>query len=75
MIDYLTADEEENFTIAQANDLFDPETREFGYTDEDGVFHKSARVLARTTDTNGVFGEAMDVPPDGQTTWTCRRAR
>ncbi len=37
-IDYLTADEEENFTIAQANDLFDLET-------------------------NGVFGEAMDVPP------------
>ena len=63
-IDYLTADEEENFTIAQANDLFDLETREFGYTDEDGVFHKSARVLARTTDTNGVFGEAMDVPPE-----------
>ena len=63
-IDYLTADEEENFTIAQANDLFDLETREFGYTDEDGVFHKSTRVLARTTDTNGVFGEAMDVPPE-----------
>lgn len=63
-IDYLTADEEENFTIAQANDLFDLETREFGYTDEEGVFHKSARVLARTTDTNGVFGEAMDVPPE-----------
>ena len=63
-IDYLTADEEENFTIAQANDLFDLETREFGYTDEDGVFHKATRVLARTTDTNGVFGEAMDVPPE-----------
>ena len=36
-IDYLTADEEENFTIAQANDLFDLETREFGYTDEELV--------------------------------------
>ena len=30
-VDYLTADEEENYIIAQANDLFDPETREFGY--------------------------------------------
>jgi DNA-directed RNA polymerase subunit beta len=63
-IDYLTADEEENFTIAQANDTFDLDTREFGYRDEQGVFHKSTRVLARTTDSNGVFGEAMDVLPE-----------
>ena len=62
-IDYLTADEEENYTIAQANELFNLETREFGYTDEDGVFHKSARVLCRTRDANGVFGEPDEVDP------------
>ena len=37
-VDYLTADEEENYAIAQANEMFDPETREFGETDRDGVF-------------------------------------
>ena len=47
-IDYLTADEEENYTIAQANELFNLETREFGHTDEDGVFHKSARAVRVT---------------------------
>ena len=62
-IDYLTADEEENYTIAQANELFNLETREFGHTDEDGVFHKSARVLCRTRDVNGVFGEPDEVDP------------
>ena len=62
-IDYLTADEEENYTIAQANELFNLETREFGHTDEDGVFHKSARVLCRTRDANDVFGEPDEVDP------------
>ena len=62
-IDYLTADEEENYTIAQANELFNLETREFGYTDDDGVFHKAARVLCRTRDANGVFGEPDEVDP------------
>ena len=62
-IDYLTADEEENYTIAQANELFNLETREFGHTDEGGVFHKSARVLCRTRDANGVFGEPDEVDP------------
>ena len=40
-VDYLTADEEENYTIAQANDLFDPETRKFGTFDDQGVFHEA----------------------------------
>ena len=62
-IDYLTADEEEHYTIAQANELFDLETREFGYTDDDGVFQKAARVLCRTRDANGVFGEPDEVDP------------
>ena len=62
-VDYLTADEEENYTIAQANDLFNPDTREFGTFDENGEFHVAARVLCRTKDANGVFGEPDEVPP------------
>ena len=46
-VDYLTADEEENYTIAQANDLFDPETRKFGTFDDQGVFHEAVRVLCQ----------------------------
>ncbi|MGN0059201.1 MAG: DNA-directed RNA polymerase subunit beta, partial [Coriobacteriales bacterium] len=30
-VDYLTADEEENYYIAQANEPFNPDTREFGH--------------------------------------------
>ncbi len=63
-IDYLTADEEENYTIAQANEKFNLETREFGTTDKDGVFHKATRVLCRTKDAAGVFGEPEEVPPE-----------
>ena len=63
-IDYLTADEEENYVIAQANDLFNLETREFGTFDSDGVFHKSERVLCRTKDSSGNFGEPDEVPVD-----------
>ena len=62
-VDYLTADEEEKYTIAQANETFHPETREFGHF-ENGEFVKSNRVLCRTTDSNGVFGEAMDMLPE-----------
>ncbi len=62
-IDYLTADEEEKYTIAQANETFNLETREFGHTDADGNFVPSPRVLCRTKDSHGVFGEAADVPP------------
>ncbi|MDD5805800.1 MAG: DNA-directed RNA polymerase subunit beta [Eggerthellales bacterium] len=57
-IDYLTADEEENYTIAQANELFDQETRLFGKT-VDGQFIPSDRVLCRSRDNDGTFGEAM----------------
>ncbi len=62
-IDYLTADEEENYTIAQANDLFNLETREFGHFDENGNFIKASRVLCRTKGPDGVFGEPDEVPP------------
>ena len=63
-IDYLTADEEEKYTIAQANDLFDLETREYGTTDENGVFHKAETVLCRVRNADGVFGDPGDVPPE-----------
>ena len=63
-IDYLTADEEENHTIAQANEKFNLETREFGTTDENGTFVKASRVLCRTKDADGVFGEPGEVLPE-----------
>ena len=62
-IDYLTADQEENFTIAQANEHFDPETREFGKRDENGNFVPSTRVLCRTRNAEGEFGEPAEVDP------------
>ncbi len=62
-IDYLTADEEENYTIAQANDLFNLETREFGTYDEKGVFRPAAKVLCRTKGPDGTFGEPDEVSP------------
>lgn len=60
-VDYLTADEEEAHTIAQANDLFDPETRIFGET-IDGRFVSAERVLCRTRNADGVFGDPEEVP-------------
>ena len=62
-VNYLTADEEEKYTIAQANEAFDPETRIFGHF-ENGEFVKSTRVLCRTTDANGVFGDPEEVTVD-----------
>ncbi len=61
---YLTADEEENYTIAQANELFDPKTRIFGHTDENGKFVKAERVLCRTRNGEGVFGDPAEAPVD-----------
>lgn len=63
-IDYLTADEEENYTIAQANDAFDQESRLFGEFDEDGTFVKATKVLCRTRGADGEFGEPDEVPPE-----------
>ena len=62
-IDYLTADEEEKYTIAQANETFNLETREFGHFDDEGNFVKATKVLCRTKDANGVFGEPDEVNP------------
>ncbi|MEE0844621.1 MAG: DNA-directed RNA polymerase subunit beta [Eggerthellaceae bacterium] len=63
-VDYLTADEEENYVIAQANALFDPETREFGHRDADGNFIKSTKVLCRMKNSAGDFGDPDEVAPE-----------
>ena len=63
-IDYLTADEEENYVIAQANEAFDPDTRVFGTRNEKGEFVPSKRILCRMKDASGVFGEPGEVPPE-----------
>ncbi len=62
-VDYLTADEEENYIIAQANDSFNPETGEFGTFADDGTFIKAERVLCRTKNAAGEFGEPDEVDP------------
>ncbi|MDR1088633.1 MAG: DNA-directed RNA polymerase subunit beta [Coriobacteriales bacterium] len=63
-IDYLTADEEENYVIAQANETFDQESRQFGRRDEKGRFIKATKVLCRTRGTDGEFGEPDEVAPE-----------
>ena len=63
-IDYLTADEEENYIIAQANEQFDPVTREFGHRNKDGEFVRAAHLLCRTKDSTGMFGEPGEVAPE-----------
>ena len=63
-VEYLTADEEENYVIAQANEEFDQKTRVFGHTDENGKFVKSERILCRTKDASGMFGEPDEVAPE-----------
>ena len=63
-IDYLTADEEENYIIAQANEEFDLETRVFGHRNAEGEFVPSSRVLCRTKDASGTFGEPDEIAPE-----------
>ncbi|MDR2672719.1 MAG: DNA-directed RNA polymerase subunit beta [Coriobacteriales bacterium] len=62
-IDYLTADEEENYIIAQANEIFDQETRLFGKHDAKGKFVPAKKVLCRVRDAKGVYGEPEEVVP------------
>ncbi|MGI6046200.1 MAG: DNA-directed RNA polymerase subunit beta [Eggerthellaceae bacterium] len=61
-IDYLTADEEENYIIAQANETFNLETRVFGHYAENGEFIPAERVLCRTKGANGEFGDPDEIP-------------
>ena len=53
-VDYLTADEEENYTIAQANAIFDQKTREF----------IDKKILCRTRNADGVFGDPIEAKPE-----------
>ena len=62
-VDYLTADVEENYVIAQASEHFDEKTREFGSW-VDGKFVKNNRILCRMKDASGTFGEPGEVPPE-----------
>ena len=59
-VDYLTADEEEKHVIAQANETFDPESRQFGEF-VNGKFKKKSRVLCRTKNSKGEFGDPDEV--------------
>ena len=61
-VDYLTADVEENYSIAQADEPYDPKTRVFGHTDEKGKFVASERVVCRTKNADGIFGDPAEVP-------------
>ena len=61
VIDYLTADEEENYIIAQANEHFDQNTRIFGITNERGRFIAAKKVLCRVRGVEGNFGEPEEV--------------
>lgn len=61
-VDYLTADEEEHHTIAQANEPYDTKTGILGTTDESGTFHPTERLLARTRNSHGEFGDPAEVP-------------
>jgi DNA-directed RNA polymerase subunit beta len=61
-IHYLTADKEENYVIAQANEIFDQETRVFGYVDpKTKKFVASKKVLCRVRGFDGTFGEPEEV--------------
>ena len=75
-VDYLTADEEENHAIAQANEKFDPETREFGTVDEDGdVRDGLPRALPHQVTPTASSASPTRCCPSRSTTWTCPRAR
>jgi DNA-directed RNA polymerase subunit beta len=64
-IDYLTADEEENYVIAQANEIFDQKSRVYGKVDAaTGKFVPAQKVLCRVRDIDGTFGEPEEVAPE-----------
>ena len=64
IIDWMTADEEENHIIAPANTPIDPVTNEFVAVDADGNTHRPHTIIARTRDFDGSFGAPADVPTD-----------
>ena len=64
IIDWMTADEEEDHIIAPANTPIDPKTNEFVTTDADGNLVCPHTIVARTRDFDGSFGAPADVPVD-----------
>ncbi len=64
IIDWMTADEEEDHIIAPANTPIDPKTGEFVTTDAEGNLVRPHTVVARTRDFDGSFGAPADVPVD-----------
>ena len=64
IIDWMTADEEEDHIIAPANTPIDPKTNEFVTTDADGKLVRPHTIVARTRDFDGSFGAPADVPVD-----------
>ena len=64
VIDWMTADEEEDHIIAPANTPLDPQTNEFITIDADGNVTRPTTVVARTRDFDGSFGAPADVPVD-----------
>ena len=61
IIDWMTADEEEDHNIAPANTPVDPKTGEFVRVNSKGMIVKAERVVARTRDFDGSFGAPADV--------------
>ena len=64
IIDWMTADEEEDHIIAPANTPIDPKTNEFVTTDAEGKLVRPHTIVARTRDFDGSFGAPADVPVD-----------
>ena len=64
IIDWMTADEEEDHIIAPANTPIDPKTNEFVTTDAEGNLVRPHTIVARTRDFDGSFGAPADVPVD-----------
>ena len=64
IIDWMTADEEEDYIIAPANTPIDPKTNEFVTTDAEGNLVRPHTIVARTRDFDGSFGAPADVPVD-----------
>ena len=61
VIDWMTADEEEDHNIAPANTPFDPKTGDFVRVNSKGMIVKADRVIARTRDFDGSFGAPAQV--------------
>ncbi|WP_308616628.1 DNA-directed RNA polymerase subunit beta, partial [uncultured Enorma sp.] len=64
IIDWMTADEEEDHIIVPANTPIDPKTNEFVITDAEGKLVRPHTIVARTRDFDGSFGAPADVPVD-----------